>query len=324
MRRFLTCVTATVLCAFVFLITLPFEAGARMVPQTTVLFDQVDDYDGRFFAFIGATNADNDPTVADDFVVPGGETWTISEVFIDGSYVALPDPSPDGDPICLTADIGFWNNGVDRPSTALQFYEDVAVVSDDNGKLLFTLTDTHLSEGTYWLSIQCAGGLDIVDNIARLFYWERNDNGGLESLGNPAVSKSDRGTLGYPAPGWNTLAEINGYGTGLDMSFRLSGTSTTSTAIEPDQLASSLELNKAYPNPFSQTLTIGYTAAHATNARIVVYDVLGRIQTELVNGLVAAGNHEVQFDGSNLARGSYFVVLTTADGNTHVENVLLN
>ena len=119
MRRFLTCATATVLCAFVFLITLPFEAGARMVPQTTVLFDQVDDYDGRFFAFIGATNADNDPTVADDFVVPGGETWTISEVFIDGSYVALPDPSPDGDPICLTADIGFWNNGVDRHRLAM-------------------------------------------------------------------------------------------------------------------------------------------------------------------------------------------------------------
>jgi hypothetical protein len=37
-----------------------------------------------------------------------------------------------------------------------------------------------------------------------------------------------------------------------------------------------------------------------------VYDVLGREVTTLVNGMMDPGTYTVEFDGSNLASGTYF------------------
>ena len=80
----------------------------------------------------------------------------------------------------------------------------------------------------------------------------------------------------------------------------------------------------AYPNPFSTTLKVEYETEIATTARIVVYDLLGRPQAELMNGTVTAGLHEARLDGSRLPNGLYFIVLTRADGATRVQNVLLS
>ena len=85
---------------------------------------------------------------------------------------------------------------------------------------------------------------------------------------------------------------------------------------------SSIALDQNYPNPFNPTTTIRYniggvvalSGAHlsgvegraSTNVRLVVYDILGREVSVLVNERKNAGSYEVKFDASSLASGVYF------------------
>jgi hypothetical protein len=55
---------------------------------------------------------------------------------------------------------------------------------------------------------------------------------------------------------------------------------------------------------------------------MVVYDILGREISVLVNEQVNAGNYEVDFDAANLPSGVYFYTLTTGDF-TNTKKMLL-
>ncbi len=61
----------------------------------------------------------------------------------------------------------------------------------------------------------------------------------------------------------------------------------------------------AYPNPFNPETAISYQLSAVSLVNLTVYDVNGRLVTELVNGWRDAGVHEVVFDGSGLASGIY-------------------
>jgi hypothetical protein len=52
---------------------------------------------------------------------------------------------------------------------------------------------------------------------------------------------------------------------------------------------------------------------HKSTVALIVYNILGQEVTQLVNGEVEAGYHEVQFDGSSLASGLYLYRLQAGD-----------
>lgn len=60
-----------------------------------------------------------------------------------------------------------------------------------------------------------------------------------------------------------------------------------------------------YPNPFNPVTKIGFTIAKNSFVKIKVYDMLGREVKVLVNGMMNAGTHAVEFNASNLASGIY-------------------
>jgi len=61
----------------------------------------------------------------------------------------------------------------------------------------------------------------------------------------------------------------------------------------------------AHPNPFGGEATINYAIPENGNVKIIVYNALGELVSELVNGEQAGGSHTVLFSADNLPFGVY-------------------
>lgn len=84
-------------------------------------------------------------------------------------------------------------------------------------------------------------------------------------------------------------------------------TNSTSVGVEKiDGIPTSFELSQNYPNPFNPETTINYSINKASNVKLNIYDVLGRLVKELVNENQLPGKYSVKFDGNNLSSGVYF------------------
>ena len=64
-------------------------------------------------------------------------------------------------------------------------------------------------------------------------------------------------------------------------------------------------LAAAYPNPFSESVTLAFELPEAQTVTLTVYDMLGRRVAVLASGEHDAGYHAVRFDGRDLSAGVY-------------------
>lgn len=105
--------------------------------------------------------------------------------------------------------------------------------------------------------------------------------------------------------------------------------------LNDKMIKNSYILFQNYPNPFNPTTTIKYTiptppaSSPLANGRtevgfvsLVVYDILGREVTTLVNEVQKPGSYSILFDASNLSSGIYFYRLQTPT-NQIVKKMLL-
>jgi hypothetical protein len=70
-----------------------------------------------------------------------------------------------------------------------------------------------------------------------------------------------------------------------------------------------------YPNPFNAATNISFSLPQASEVKIVVYDLLGRIVDILLNEFREAGEHSVTWNANRFTSGIYFYRLETADGS---------
>jgi hypothetical protein len=82
---------------------------------------------------------------------------------------------------------------------------------------------------------------------------------------------------------------------------------------ENKELPLSYSLSQNYPNPFNPSTVVSYQLPAASDVKLVVYDLLGREVSVLVNGRKEAGVHEVKFDAGGLASGMYVYRLRAGD-----------
>jgi glucose/arabinose dehydrogenase len=79
--------------------------------------------------------------------------------------------------------------------------------------------------------------------------------------------------------------------------------------IHRDEAILETSIAHNYPNPFNPSTTIRYRIAQQSEVVMDVFDVAGRRVARLVNSIQEPGEYFVQFDGSALASGVYFLRL---------------
>jgi hypothetical protein len=87
----------------------------------------------------------------------------------------------------------------------------------------------------------------------------------------------------------------------------------TSTNSNGNGIPANFELSQNYPNPFNPTTNIQFSLPKNSNVKLVVYDILGRVVSQLIDKDLTAGNYKINFNASNLASGTYFYSLHAGD-----------
>jgi hypothetical protein len=149
------------------------------------------------------------------------------------------------------------------------------------------------SANVYYLQNAKFGGLAFKDNILYL-----NDQGNLNVWKWDITSAYNNAN--YTASGINTT--YPGFG---GLSFN-DNTFPFGIRILGENIPVSFSLKQNYPNPFNPTTKFKFEIAKLGNAKLVVFDILGRVVKTLVNGQLKPGTYEVDFDASHLTSGVYF------------------
>ncbi|MEO8511964.1 MAG: T9SS type A sorting domain-containing protein [Ignavibacteria bacterium] len=144
-------------------------------------------------------------------------------------------------------------------------------------------------------------------------YYKRNNNisSGLVA---PSTAIYKVGTVKYAAFSYPGSGPVNVYYNSEQLI----------TAVEPigNILPDKFELSQNYPNPFNPSTKINFSIPKTGMVKLVVYDMLGKQVSELLNGNYNAGSYKVDFNASVLSSGVYFYKIE-AEGFTDVKKMML-
>ena len=83
------------------------------------------------------------------------------------------------------------------------------------------------------------------------------------------------------------------------------------------------DLTQNYRNPFNPSTNISFTVPSASDVKISVYDILGRLIDTPFDKFVPAGEYNISWDGSNYPSGIYFYRLETTSNSITKRMTLL-
>ncbi len=89
------------------------------------------------------------------------------------------------------------------------------------------------------------------------------------------------------------------------------------------EVAGSLHLSAAQPNPFNSTTSVTLHLPETARVEVRVFDVLGREVATLVDDHLNTGSHTLSWDASQYASGLYFIQATMNRTGSDVQKVLL-
>jgi len=86
---------------------------------------------------------------------------------------------------------------------------------------------------------------------------------------------------------------------------------TTGIELIDNSVPDSYILTQNYPNPFNPTTQIKFSIPEETSVKLLIYDVLGREVSQLVNQVMQAGTYSYSWDATGNSSGIYFYKLQT-------------
>ncbi|HEY9186697.1 MAG TPA: DUF5123 domain-containing protein [Ignavibacteria bacterium] len=82
-----------------------------------------------------------------------------------------------------------------------------------------------------------------------------------------------------------------------------------------NEIPSVFYLEQNYPNPFNPTTNIRFTLPKSDYVSLVIYNLVGKEITRLVDGRLNAGTYLYEFNSKGLSSGVYFYRLSTSSGS---------
>jgi hypothetical protein len=215
-----------------------------------------------------------------------GATW----VFTRSSGVW----SQQGNKLVGTGRVGFGYQGT-----------SVSLSSDGNTAIVGGYADNS-DVGAAWVFARSGG------------VWTQRGN---KLVGTGAVGNAKQGSVSLSSDGNTALVggEYDNSAKGAAWVFTRTGTSVQEQAAT---VPSQWLLEPNYPNPFNPSTTIRYGVPERSPVSLAIFNTLGQRVTELVNGEVEAGYHEVKFDAAGLPSGVYLYRLQ-AGGYVEAKKLLM-
>lgn len=199
---------------------------------------------------------------------------------------------------------------------------NLSLVSPANGSLFFTsYNDTSkiifdwTSSGTlpaikYKWKIRKPGGQYIS------FFSDSNGSATRISLRKSKLDSLAAYNLGLTGDsvlcGWIASSFINSDSLSSEIRFITIRTNTVSVNNISSIIPAEHKLYTNYPNPFNPITKIKFEIPKDEIVKISVFDVSGKIVSELVNEKLQAGVYEADFNGANLPSGTYFYKIETS------------
>jgi len=103
---------------------------------------------------------------------------------------------------------------------------------------------------------------------------------------------------------------------------KLTNYSTVTGVNQISEIAAKYSLNQNYPNPFNPSTKIRYAIAKSGFVSLKVYDMTGKVVSELVNNNQTVGSYEVSFNAAALSSGVYYYKLES-EGFAETKKMLL-
>ncbi|MBS4027140.1 MAG: T9SS type A sorting domain-containing protein [Ignavibacteriales bacterium] len=141
--------------------------------------------------------------------------------------------------------------------------------------------------------------------------------------GNPVLSRGNSGEWDSEniAPSCLTYKNgkfhlwYSGYGPGYWQTGYATSESTAVSVFSPSPQNEIYMLRPNFPNPFNPTTKIIFSLPYLSNVTLKIYDILGReVHTLLNSEEMREGEHQINFDGSNVSTGTYYYRLITDNG----------
>ena len=101
----------------------------------------------------------------------------------------------------------------------------------------------------------------------------------------------------------------------------LSGTATY--IKDPSQDPEQFSLDQNYPNPFNPSTKITFNLPEKSFVSLKVYNTIGKEVASVIDGVLPAGTHEINFNAANLFSGVYFYTLKAGDKFSQTKKMIL-
>ncbi|MBL7128193.1 MAG: T9SS type A sorting domain-containing protein [Ignavibacteria bacterium] len=256
-----------------------------------------------------------------------GANWVAVDSISNNFYAPVMKVNPfNHNTVFLTT-----NSGLKRSLNAGYNFQDVSIIPVDIRRFVFNNNDSSIfvtthtnnagilkstNNGTSWSVIFNLKCYDMeIDPLNENIFYAGTDNGIYKSTNKGAnwfiynntftPSKTVLGLVKNPNSG-DTIFTVTSKAV-----YKVYGQAVSYIQNINELTPSSYILHQNYPNPFNPSTTIKFDLPKTSDAKLIIYDALGREVATLVNEKLSAGSYEVSWDGSSYTSGVYYYRLIT-------------